>query len=98
MSADDGLTENELAEMEGRARAATDGPWQAYVEGRDHVAGDNFIRTGGLDDASPDMYVTHYHGVQPVPAPAADLDFIASARQDVPRLVAEVRRLREARG
>jgi hypothetical protein len=28
------------------------------------------------------------------PAGANDLDFIASARQDVPRLIAEIRRLR----
>jgi hypothetical protein len=29
------------------------------------------------------------------PAADADLDFIAAARQDVPRLIAEVKRLRD---
>lgn len=39
------------------------------VEGRDHSAGDNFIRTGGLDDGFPDMYVTHYFRVEnPTPS------------------------------
>jgi hypothetical protein len=31
-------------------------------------------------------------------APAADLDFIAAARSYMPRLIREVRRLRESRG
>ena len=34
----------------------------------------------------------------PVPvAPPADLDFIAHARQDIPRLIAEIERLRATR-
>ena len=36
------------------------------------------------------MYVTR----DTKPAAAADLDFIAQARQDIPRLTSEVRRLR----
>ncbi len=40
------------------------------------------------------MYVTLYYGVQPRPASPADLDFIAASRQDVPRLVGEIERLR----
>lgn len=61
------------------------------VEGRHHTSGDNFIRVGGLDDAEPDMYVLR----DSVPASVADQDFIAHARQDIPRLLAEVRRLRD---
>ncbi len=94
---DDCISEAELEEMEARALAATAAPWEAFVEGRDHFAGDDFIRTGGLDDASPDMYVSLAFSDRPgtVPTPPADLDFIAAARQDVPRLVKEVRRLRQ---
>ena len=88
------VLEKELAAMERRAAAATRGPWQSFVEGRNHESGDSMIRLGGLDDACPDMYVTH----EKRPAPAADLDFIAHARQDLPRLVAEVRRLRSIIG
>jgi hypothetical protein len=33
-------------------------------------------------------------GPTEVPVPDADLDFIANARQDIPRLVEEVRRLK----
>lgn len=93
---EDGLSDSELDEIESRAMAATAGPWQAFVEGRDHFGGDNFIRTGGFDDRGPDMYVEMASSDQTglVPAPPTDLDFIASARQDVPRLVRELRRLR----
>ena len=94
---DGGLTDAELDEIARRAEDTTAPPWKAWVEGRDGLAGDSFIRTGGLDDDSPDMYVTLSYwknGPASVAAEANDLDFIAAARQDVPRLVAEVRRLR----
>ena len=43
----------------------------------------------------PDMYVYFSSpGPTTVPVPDADLDFIANARQDIPRLVSEVRRLK----
>lgn len=50
---------------------------------RDHTPGDDFIRIGGFDDAQPDMYIQHYLGASSVRVPAADLDFIAHARQDI---------------
>ncbi|MBA3844876.1 MAG: hypothetical protein H0X39_20060 [Actinobacteria bacterium] len=77
--------------MERRAEAASKAPWQSFIEGRDHWAGDDFIRIGGLDDDEKDMYVSR----ERTPASDADLDFIAHARQDLPRLIAEVRRLRQ---
>jgi hypothetical protein len=43
------------------------------------------------DDSQPDMYVRH----DDKPAPAVDLEFIAAARNSLPRLIAEVRRHRE---
>lgn len=94
----DTISDEELAAMELRASNATSGPWQSFVEGRDHHSGDSFIRTGGLDDEAPDMYVTLYLDAKPTPATPDDLDFIAAARQDVPRLVAEIRRLRNLDG
>ena len=87
------MKDEEVRSIEVRCDAATSGPWESFVEGRDHLAGDDFIRTGGLDHDSPDMYVTLYSGAVPRPASAADLDFIAHARQDIPRLIAEIRRL-----
>jgi hypothetical protein len=84
------VSDEELAAMERRAQAASKAPWQSFIEGRDHRSGDDFIRIGGLDDDEKDMYVSR----ERTPASDADLDFIAHARQDLPRLIAEVRRLR----
>jgi hypothetical protein len=90
------LSEQELDEIERRADQATAAPWESWVEGRDGTSGESFIRTGGSDKDTPDIYVTlsHWSGPASTPAGPSDLDFIAAARRDVPRLVAEVRRLR----
>ncbi len=80
------MTEDELKAIEDRCCAATKGPWESFVEGRDHLAGSNFIRTGGLDDNAPDIEL--------LGATVADQDFIAGARQDVLCLLKEIRRLR----
>lgn len=91
------LDESDLVTIESRAAAASPGPWTSYVEGRDHWGGDDFIQISKNDD-EPDMYVM-VHAVGPglTQASLADRDFIAHARQDIPRLVAEVRRLRAER-
>ena len=70
--------------MAARAAAATPGPWESFVEGRDHLSGDDFIRTGGMDSDAPDMSVDLWLGGCKVPAPPPDLDVIAGARQDIP--------------
>jgi hypothetical protein len=79
------LSAEGLATIEQRCAASTPGPWTSFVEGRDHLSGSDFIRT-----ASEDIYLTG--------ATVADQDFIACAKQDVPRLIAEVRALRTALG
>jgi hypothetical protein len=79
------VDEQYLQEVESRSTAATPGPWVSFVEGRDHTSGSNFVRTT-LDDIE-------FSG-----ATVADQDFIAHARQDVPLLVTEVRRLRRLAG
>jgi hypothetical protein len=84
------MSDDELNEIAARCEDATSAPWESFIEGRDHLGGNDFIRTGGLDDNSPDIELTG--------ASKADQDFIAHARQDVPRLVAEVRRLKRSGG
>ncbi len=75
----------ELAAIEERCNAATAGPWRSFVEGRDHSSGSDFIQTGGFSESQD---------IELVGATTADQDFIASAKQDVPRLIQEIRRLR----
>ena len=80
------LTDGDLDRIERRCNAATKGPWESFVEGRDFLGGSDFIRTGGLDADSPDIEL--------IGATVEDQDFIAHARQDVPQLLEEVRRLK----
>lgn len=76
-----GLTPAALDAIERRCAAATAGPWVAWIEGRDHTSGGDFVQTAEQD-------------IELIGATGADHDFIAHAREDVPCLVAEVRRLR----
>lgn len=91
------LSDAELDVIEARAAAASSAPWRDWIEARDNHCGDDFIAIGDFDDSQPDMYVQHSIAARLVPAPAADLVFIAHARQDIPHLIAEVRRLRAER-
>jgi hypothetical protein len=75
------LTDDEIAEIARRCEAATPGPWRSYIEGREEMSGSDFIMTGGEDICLTGA--TH-----------ADQDFIAAARTDTPRLVAEILRLK----
>lgn len=74
-------SEGELLRFEQLCNVATPGPWLSFVEGREHQSGSDFIRTPKGD-------------IELSGASHADQDFIASARQDVPMLLKEVRRLR----
>jgi hypothetical protein len=84
------ISDEELAAIQARADAASDGPWRSMVEGRDHTSGDSFIMIGEGASRSDDMYVFR----ETRPADAPDQDFIAHSRQDVPRLLAEIDWLR----
>jgi hypothetical protein len=87
------MTENELKEIEDRCKLASAGPWKSLIEGRDIESGDSFIMTGITDGENiwsekrgEDIYLTG--------ATIADQDFIAHARQDIPKLLAEIKRLK----
>jgi hypothetical protein len=85
------LSEDELAELEALAAAATPEPWTAHIDAEAPIGGESMIGLDGLpDDFPPDMYVRHDSET----APIADIKFIAAARNYVPRLIAEVRRFR----
>jgi hypothetical protein len=81
------LSSEELDQIEARCAAAVSGPWKSFIEGRDHTSGSSFIMTGSPDQRGPDIELSG--------ATSQDQDFIAHAREDVPRLLAEIRRLRQ---
>lgn len=80
------MTDSELEEIQLRCEAATLGSWVSFVEGRDHDSGSNFIMTGEGENRGDDIELTG--------ATVADQDFIAHARQDIPKLLDEIARLK----
>ena len=79
------LSDEQLNLMEERCKSATSGPWRSYVEGRDFDSGSSVIVRGESGQES-DLYL--------LGGTIADQDFIAHARQDVPLLLDEIKRLR----
>ena len=76
------MLEKELNLIRMRCEKTTEGPWVSYVEGRDHTSGSNFIMTNGED-------------IELLGASIDDQDFIAHAKQDIPKLLKEVERLKQ---
>ncbi|ENX41496.1 hypothetical protein [Acinetobacter sp. NIPH 2100] len=75
------LSKERLEQILDDCSKTTEGPWLSYVEGRDHESGSNFIMTGDDD-------------IELTGATIADQDFIANAKQDIPKLISEIFRLR----
>ena len=75
------MTDEEIREIE-RCENSQKGPWKAFIEDRDHESGSDFIMTG------------HGTDIEMTGASEADYDFIANAKQDIPKLIEEIRRLK----
>lgn len=89
-----------LDELEQLEKAATPGPWVSSVEGRDHFGGDDVILAAqDPRQVDSDVYASiRVAGGDWHPVSISDQDFIAAARNAIPRLIAEVRRLRGNEG
>lgn len=105
--APDPLTEEELAEIEELAAAATPGPW--HVRQLDDNSAMSLVAISTVPDTGNGERWPHFDHrqivaatlvQQPRYADVADerwdenATFIAHARQDIPRLITEIRRLR----
>ena len=88
----DELSDDELDRIERMVDAAAQGPWFSYVVGRNTEAGSNCIEVGSCNELGS------FKSIELSGGTVADQDFIASARQDVPRLLLEVRALRARLG
>ena len=80
------MSEEELQQIESRVKSAQKGIWKFYLEGRDHTSGSNFIMTGVGTQRGNDLEING--------ATEMDYEFIANAKQDIPNLIAEIRRLK----
>src|SRR5439155_10823327 len=90
------ISDDELRAIKRRCDAATPGPWRASMEGRDHTSGDSFIRRGNAGRES-DLYLTSTTADRTEIPSTADHEFIAAARQAIPRPLNDMRRLRGRR-
>lgn len=82
------LSDEELNRIEERVEAASSGPWFSYVVGRDEGALSNCIELGSCNELGC------FDSIELIGGTVADQDYIANARQDLPRLLLEVRILR----
>ncbi len=97
----DGITEAELVQIEQQAAqafAVAPTPWLALLETRHGIGGESFISLGDDQAADHEMYIRLYTGADEIASPDVGLDavvdFIAQAADVIPRLTAEIRRLR----
>ncbi|MFJ4682013.1 hypothetical protein [Streptomyces sp. NPDC088789] len=104
-------TDQQLADIEARATAATPGPWGVYQFGGDSLieiaaeledtgTGYRARRTVARFDEEPmdnDPAHAEWTAEEDWAQVQADAAFVAAAREDVPALLAEVRRLRQQR-
>ncbi len=81
----DTITEDALDAIRQRCTAATEGPWVAYVEGRDQAFGGATFIMRGENRRRDDLYLDG--------GTVADYDFVANAKQDIPLLLDEIERL-----
>lgn len=86
----DPMTPERLAEIEARVDAATPGPWHARDRGIGHE-----LHHGAADDCKQN-WCEDVNGEHRETFRRGDAEFIAAARNDVPALLAEVRRLQAA--
>ncbi len=84
----------DLEAIKALCAAATEGPWR-YVYSKEYREHNVIVR---VDDYYEDKEDTAYLFSEGCPTGKADAEFISSAREDVPALVAEVERLTQHLG
>jgi hypothetical protein len=96
------LSDADLALIEQRAATALDvapAPWNPWLETRHGIGGCSFIQFGADPNTDNELYLDLRLGPEQIWSPGerldAVVDFLGSAAEDIPRLVAEVRRLRQ---
>lgn len=87
------MTESELNEIENRLNNSTKGIWIPMIEGITHESGSDFIMTNVKDT---DDYNNPHRGqdIELIGGTKDDIVFIANAKQDIQKLISEIRKLK----
>jgi hypothetical protein len=100
----DSLSDADLDDIAHRVAGALEvapPPWEPWLETRAGTGGGSFVSLGGRPDDDNEIYLDVRLGADQLTSPDARLDaivdFLAHVAEDVPKLVAEVRRLRSER-
>jgi hypothetical protein len=80
------LSAEDVQRIAARCDQASNGPWQAFLESDGGMGGSSMIWIGE-GDYNPDLYLWLDSRI----APDEDFEFVAQARQDIPRLLDEIR-------
>jgi len=93
------LTPEKLKEIEERCNKATPGPWAWEIDRNDNFDGNNPYELWATHAMSLGINSPVAVGIGVVseyqPEDDSDLKFIAAARQDIPLLIEEIRRLNQ---
>jgi hypothetical protein len=79
------LSADKVGSIDRRVSMASPGPWKLYLESEGGLGGCNVISVSSEND-EPDMYLWVGSDL----APDAIWEFVAAARQDIPRLLMEL--------
>ena len=88
------MTEKELQGIEDRSISGTKAPWIPMIEGITHTSGEDFIMTG-VNSANEYRNPERGTDLYLIGGTKEDLIFIANAKQDILKLISEIRRLKK---
>lgn len=91
------MTDDELKAIEARANAATPGEWQVGPEIPLAKGREGLMHINAGDYGEVARLLSYLQDAELAGRWRADAQFIAHAREDIPKLIAEIRRLREER-
>jgi len=87
------MTESELIEIERRLNASTKGNWIPMIEGITHDSGSDFIMTN-VNNSDDSNNPQRGEDIEVIGGTKDDIVFIANAKRDIRKLIAEIRRLK----
>ena len=87
------MTESELNDIENRLNSATKGNWIPMIEGITHESGSDFIMTN-VNNSDDYKNIERGQDIELNGGTKDDIIFVANAKQDIQKLITEIRKLK----